>query len=101
MQPLTLSNLYRTCLQLLALPSKRQGLFAPVEGTLIARSDTNGEDLEGYAGAGLYDRYGCTLFLCAPLALLELPASFTGWPCNCVSMAVSQPMHQTPGVSQA
>lgn len=45
------------CLQLLALPSKRQGLFAPEEGTLIARSDTNGEDLEGYAGAGLYDRY--------------------------------------------
>jgi alpha-glucan,water dikinase len=43
-------------LQLLALPSKREGLFAPEEGTLIARSDTNGEDLEGYAGAGLYDR---------------------------------------------
>jgi alpha-glucan,water dikinase len=42
--------------QLLALPSKREGLFAPEEGTLIARSDTNGEDLEGYAGAGLYDR---------------------------------------------
>lgn len=42
--------------QLLALPSKREGLFAPEGGTLIARSDTNGEDLEGYAGAGLYDR---------------------------------------------
>lgn len=44
------------CTQLLALPSKREGLFAPEGGTLIARSDTNGEDLEGYAGAGLYDR---------------------------------------------
>lgn len=43
-------------MQLLALPSKRQGLFVPAEGTLIARSDTNGEDLDGYAGAGLYDR---------------------------------------------
>ncbi|WIA21598.1 hypothetical protein OEZ85_000786 [Tetradesmus obliquus] len=42
-------------MQLLALPSKRQGLFVPAGGTLIARSDTNGEDLAGYAGAGLYD----------------------------------------------
>jgi alpha-glucan,water dikinase len=45
-----------TDLQLLALPSKRLGLFTPDQGTLIARSDSNGEDLEGYAGAGLYDR---------------------------------------------
>lgn len=45
-----------TDLQLLALPSKRLGLFTPEQGTLIARSDTNGEDLAGYAGAGLYDR---------------------------------------------
>lgn len=34
-------------------PSKSTGLF--VEETLIFRSDSNGEDLEGYAGAGLYD----------------------------------------------
>ncbi|KAI8469304.1 MAG: pyruvate phosphate dikinase, partial [Monoraphidium minutum] len=56
--------------ELLTLPSKRTGLFLP--GTapygespagappprrlLIARSDTSGEDMEGYAGAGLYDR---------------------------------------------
>jgi hypothetical protein len=46
-------------MQLLALPSKRQGLFVPAGGTLIARSDTNGEDLVGYAGAGLYDRCVC------------------------------------------
>eukprot|EP00775_Hariotina_reticulata_P004810 gene4810-5058_t len=44
-----------TDLQLLALPSKRLGLFTAEQGTLIARSDTNGEDLAGYAGAGLYD----------------------------------------------
>jgi alpha-glucan,water dikinase len=41
--------------ELHALPSKRVGLYAPHGGTLIARSDTNGEDLEAFAGAGLYD----------------------------------------------
>jgi hypothetical protein len=34
-------------------PSKAVGLFVP--DTLIFRSDSNGEDLEGFAGAGLYD----------------------------------------------
>jgi hypothetical protein len=33
------------------------GLYVPHGGTLIARSDTNGEDLEAFAGAGLYDRW--------------------------------------------
>lgn len=42
--------------ELQSLPSKRVGLYAPHGGTLIARSDTNGEDLEAFAGAGLYDR---------------------------------------------
>ncbi len=37
---------------LLAYPSKSLGLFG---GGLIFRSDSNAEDLEGYAGAGLYD----------------------------------------------
>jgi hypothetical protein len=45
-----------------SLPSKRVGLYAPHGGTLIARSDTNGEDLDAFAGAGLYDR--CVL-VCA------------------------------------
>src|SRR5262249_37090347 len=37
---------------ILTYPSKSIGLY----GTgLIFRSDSNGEDLEGYAGAGLYD----------------------------------------------
>ena len=36
-----------------SFPSKSVGLF--VDETLIFRSDSNGEDLEGYAGAGLYD----------------------------------------------
>lgn len=35
-----------------AYPSKSIGLFG---GSMIFRSDSNGEDLEGYAGAGLYD----------------------------------------------
>eukprot|EP00897_Mesotaenium_endlicherianum_P000721 jgi/Mesen1/1064/ME000123S00237 len=34
-------------------PSKRLGLF--IRRSIIFRSDSNGEDLEGYAGAGLYD----------------------------------------------
>mmetsp|Transcript_45605 Transcript_45605/g.105831 ORF Transcript_45605/g.105831 Transcript_45605/m.105831 type:complete len:1246 (-) Transcript_45605:265-4002(-) len=36
-------------------PSKPDGVFTPDGGTLIFRSDSNGEDLEGFAGAGLYD----------------------------------------------
>eukprot|EP00439_Symbiodinium_sp_Y106_P017502 s2204_g2.t1 len=36
-------------------PSKPEGVFAPEGGTIIFRSDSNGEDLEGFAGAGLYD----------------------------------------------
>lgn len=38
-----------------SLPSKIHGHFAPDGGTMIARSDSNGEDLEDFAGAGLYD----------------------------------------------
>jgi alpha-glucan,water dikinase len=38
--------------RILAYPSKRLGLYG---GSLIFRSDSNGEDLAGYAGAGLYD----------------------------------------------
>jgi len=40
-------------LQVLAYPSKSDGMFVPE--SLIFRSDSNGEDLAGYAGAGLYD----------------------------------------------
>ena len=39
--------------QVLAYPSKSDGMFVPE--SLIFRSDSNGEDLAGYAGAGLYD----------------------------------------------
>jgi hypothetical protein len=39
--------------QVVAFPSKSDGLFVPE--SLIFRSDSNGEDLAGYAGAGLYD----------------------------------------------
>jgi alpha-glucan, water dikinase len=37
----------------LSYPSKSVGMF--VRESLIFRSDSNGEDLEGYAGAGLYE----------------------------------------------
>ncbi len=36
--------------QVLMYPSKSEGMFVPE--SLIFRSDSNGEDLEGYAGAG-------------------------------------------------
>jgi alpha-glucan,water dikinase len=38
--------------RLVSFPSKSVGLYG---GGLIFRSDSNGEDLAGYAGAGLYD----------------------------------------------
>eukprot|EP00249_Psilotum_nudum_P023740 c28967_g1_i1 orf=621-4901(-) len=40
-------------IKILGYPSKRFGLF--INQSIIFRSDSNGEDLEGYAGAGLYD----------------------------------------------
>nr|GEU74031.1 alpha-glucan water dikinase, chloroplastic [Tanacetum cinerariifolium] len=40
--------------KVLGYPSKPIGLF--IRRSIIFRSDSNGEDLEGYAGAGLYDR---------------------------------------------
>jgi len=42
-------------IQVHTFPSKPQGVFTPDSGTHIFRSDSNGEDLEGFAGAGLYD----------------------------------------------
>ncbi|KAJ4957377.1 hypothetical protein NE237_024488 [Protea cynaroides] len=39
--------------KILGYPSKPIGLF--IRQSIIFRSDSNGEDLEGYAGAGLYD----------------------------------------------
>lgn len=39
--------------KVLGYPSKPIGLF--IRQSIIFRSDSNGEDLEGYAGAGLYD----------------------------------------------
>merc|ERR1712187_913983 len=42
-------------LEVHTFPSKPEGVFTPDSGTHIFRSDSNGEDLEGFAGAGLYD----------------------------------------------
>ena len=41
--------------EILRLPSKPVVYLAPDPPGVIARSDSNGEDLEGFAGAGLYD----------------------------------------------
>ena len=40
--------------QLISLPSKRLGLYTTAATTIIARSDSNGEDLEAFAGAGMH-----------------------------------------------
>jgi len=50
-------------LNVLSYPSKSIGLFG---GGLIFRSDSNGEDMAGYAGAGLYD----SIMLEPPLKVL-------------------------------
>ncbi len=42
------------CPRLLSYPGKSLGLYG---GGLIFRSDSNGEDLAGFAGAGLYDSF--------------------------------------------
>ena len=44
--------------RVLAFPSKRVGVFA-AGGGVMARSDSSGEDLLGFAGAGLYDSVVC------------------------------------------
>lgn len=54
-RPLTFSTPAGQSPQVLTYPSKRVGLFAPPTASLIVRSDSNGEDLETFAGAGLYD----------------------------------------------
>ena len=47
-------TLYESDFQVIGYPSKLTGLYS--KQSVIFRSDSNGEDLEGYAGAGLYDR---------------------------------------------
>ena len=42
----------------LAFPSKRIGVFAS-GGGVMARSDSTGEDVVGFSGAGLYDSVIC------------------------------------------
>ncbi|KAK7858548.1 alpha-glucan water dikinase 2, partial [Quercus suber] len=46
-------TLYESDFQVIGYPSKLTGLYS--KQSVIFRSDSNGEDLEGYAGAGLYD----------------------------------------------
>jgi hypothetical protein len=55
------------------LPSKRLGLFAAPGGALIVRSDSNGEDLESFAGAGMTSTHGAESLQAADAAGLLLP----------------------------
>lgn len=52
------TTLYES-LQVTCYPSKLIGLYS--KPSIIFRSDSNGEDLEKYAGAGLYDRWVANL----------------------------------------
>lgn len=69
--------------KILSLPAKRDGLFA-VTASLIARSDSNGEDLEGFAGAGELP--------CNPFSKHERPPACTN---GCLSHMV--PSQQARG----
>lgn len=51
--------------KLISLPSKRLGLYTTAASTIIARSDSNGEDLEAFAGAGMQTSF-IVLFLRVP-----------------------------------
>jgi alpha-glucan,water dikinase len=64
--------------ELHSLPSKRVGLYVPHGGTLIARSDTNGEDLEAFAGAGLYDSVPVIPLLETTLEAADQPLLWDG-----------------------
>eukprot|EP00933_Yihiella_yeosuensis_P044191 TRINITY_DN39286_c0_g1_i1.p1 TRINITY_DN39286_c0_g1~~TRINITY_DN39286_c0_g1_i1.p1 ORF type:complete len:475 (+),score=122.41 TRINITY_DN39286_c0_g1_i1:195-1427(+) len=57
-------------------PSKPDGVFTPEGGTLIFRSDSNGEDLEGFAGAGLYDSITVTECDHRPVSYANEPLLF-------------------------
>lgn len=50
--------------QLISLPSKRLGLYTTAATTIIARSDSNGEDLEAFAGAGMNIRSLALTYAC-------------------------------------
>lgn len=62
------------------LPSKRLGLFAE-DNTIIVRSDSNGEDLESFAGAGALSPLACFYLTCLSLTFpsrLASPHIFRG-----------------------
>lgn len=65
---------------MITYPSKRIGLYS--KPSVIFRSDSNNEDLEGYAGAGLYDRFDC-VFL--SVCLFKAISSKNGyWKCSVI-----------------
>ena len=80
-------------LQILALPAKRVGFFA-VDGALIARSDSNGEDLEAFAGAGKPYLQETSAFCVHNPAVISLAACT---PCSCLGFLLAQRMHTEGG----
>ncbi len=59
--------------KLISLPSKRLGLYTAAASTIIARSDSNGEDLEAFAGAGMsHSIVACDFLVCTHHAVHHL-----------------------------
>ena len=70
-------------------PSKRLGVFLAEGDSLIFRSDSNGEDLEGFAGAGLYDSVCLQSFAVGMCSARRVR-------CGCVGRAVRQALGVRP-----
>lgn len=65
-----------TAVRIHSYPSKPLGVFLPDGGSLIFRSDSNGEDLPGFAGAGLYDSVSATACPSRPVDYTKSPLLF-------------------------
>lgn len=74
--------------QLNSLPSKRVGLFSPSDiSNVIVRSDSNGEDLEAFAGAGKFSVTPCKF----SLKRLLMKCTLGSWPD--ISILLFSPWH--------
>ncbi|KAM0856328.1 hypothetical protein ACQ4PT_049161 [Festuca glaucescens] len=74
--------------KVLGYPSKPIGLF--IKRSIIFRSDSNGEDLEGYAGAGLYDRLVNFFHETRFTHMLKNSFSITAKECACFSVPMDE-----------
>ena len=91
------------CAQVEMYPSKSDGMFVPE--SLIFRSDSNGEDLEGYAGAGCTTPSPWTPLSCARSTTPRTGAQSALPPCRavlstCAAGALAVPRACSPRAPQ-